>query len=92
MLEVISNGIVWVINFILSLIGTVLSLIVSVLPNSPFEGIVSFANSSGISEYLGYLAWLIPIGYIFDVTALWVTCVSLYYLYSLVMRWIKMIE
>lgn len=92
MLETLMNGITWVFNFLLNLVGGALNLIVSVLPNSPFKPVITYAKEMNISEYLAYLSWLLPIGYILSITAAWVACVSVYYLYSIIMRWIKMIE
>ncbi len=38
------------------------------------------------------IARLIPIGQIIAILETWVTAVAIYYLYSIVLRWIKAIE
>lgn len=92
MLEILMNAVTWLFNFILVLVGGALNLVLSLLPNSPFKGIISWANGLGIKEYLGYLAWLIPIKMILQISVLWVSAIAIYYIYSVIMRWIKMIE
>lgn len=92
MLEGLQNAITWIINFILILVGGALDLILSFLPNSPFSNISLYAERSGIGEFMGYLAWLIPIKQIINITSLWVSCIAIYFIYSIIMRWIKMVE
>lgn len=92
MLEGLMNAVTWLFNFILVLVGGALNLVLSLLPNSPFKGIISWVNGLGIKEYLQYLAWLIPIKIILEITVLWVSAIAVYYIYSIIMRWIKMIE
>ena len=92
MLDFLMNGITWIFNFILRLVGMALGVILSFLPNSPFKGIIEWVNGLGIKEYLSYLAWLVPVKMIVGITAVWVTAVSIYFIYSVIMRWIKMIE
>lgn len=64
------------------------SKLVMVLPYSPFQGFISYLSSV---PYLGYINWFIPMGSIINITAAWTTSISLYYLYSIAMRWIKAI-
>lgn len=63
-------------------------LIVSVLPVSPFKPYLEeFANI----PYLGYLNWFLPIKGMCIIMLAWLTAVTTFYLYSIIMRWIKMI-
>lgn len=62
--------------------------LLSVLPTSPFDQFIKeFANL----PYLGYLNWFIPVGAICKIMLAWLGAISLFYLYSIIMRWIKMI-
>ena len=59
-----------------------------VLPLSPFQQyIASFKNI----PYLGYLNWFLPIGTCIKIGAAWLSAIALFYLYSIIMRWLKMI-
>lgn len=74
-------------NWILSSIGSALT---SVLPTSPFHDIiVNFSNVA--SEYLGWLNWFIPIKEFLAIGGIWLGCISAFYIYSVIMRWVKMI-
>ena len=62
--------------------------IVSVLPASPFAAFVEdFANL----PWLGVLNWFFPVRQCLIVMAAWLGAITLFYLYSVVMRWVKMI-
>ena len=63
--------------------------VLGLLPRSPFTQIQSFL--SPIEPYLGYLNWFVPVNWILSVMLLWLTAVGLFYLYSVIMRWIKLI-
>lgn len=59
-----------------------------VLPRSPFADFVAqFSNL----PYLGYLNWFFPVHECLVVMMAWLTAVALFYVYSIVMRWVKMI-
>ena len=92
MLEFLKDGIVWIINFLIYMLGSLLDLILSFLPNSPFSNIDLFVAKSGISEFFSYLAWLVPIKQIVSIVGLWVACIGLYYIYSVALRWFKIVE
>ena len=59
-----------------------------VLPTSPFR---SFIDSVGDLPYIGYLNWFFPVSEILKITASWLVVIGLFYLYSIIMRWVKMI-
>ena len=84
----ITDFIVYIINKIIYIVGVVINTIFSLLPNTPF----TISDTSVISEYMGYLNWIIPIDKILIVTISWLTAITLYYVYQIVLRWIKAIE
>lgn len=92
MVEFVFNVLIYILNTIIVLFSKVLSLIFSILPNSPFVSLNAMVLDTGIDKYLGYLAWVIPIGNILSILAVWLGCMSIYYVYSIVMRWIKLID
>ena len=59
-----------------------------VLPLSPFQ---QFIQNFRSLPYLGWLNWFFPVRSCLIVMAAWLTCVGLFYGYSIVMRWIKVI-
>lgn len=62
--------------------------IVSVLPSSPFaDAIASFKDL----PYLGWLNWFIPVGTCIKIAGAWLVAIGLFYVYSIAMRWVKMI-
>ena len=71
-----------------ALFNSLKDTIVSVLPLSPFQEFISQFRSL---PYLGWLNWFFPVGDCLTVMAVWLGAVGLFYLYSIVMRWLKMI-
>lgn len=62
--------------------------VISVLPTSPFAKYISMFENL---PYLGILNWFIPVGTIVKVGLSWLTAIALFYVYSIIMRWVKMI-
>lgn len=62
--------------------------IVAVLPLSPFRG---FIDNFQVPEYVGWLNWFFPVREFLLVMAVWLTSIAAFYLYSIIMRWVKMI-
>lgn len=62
--------------------------LVSVLPLSPFQEYIQLFQDL---PYLSWLNWFFPVGDCLTVMAAWLGAVGLFYLYSIVMRWLKMI-
>lgn len=59
-----------------------------VLPLSPFQ---QFIQNFRDLPYLGWLNWFFPVGDCLVVMLAWLGAVGLFYLYSIVMRWLKVI-
>lgn len=62
--------------------------LMEVLPTSPFR---QFLDNFAEIPYLGYLNWFVPVKGILVVMGAWLVAVGLYYLYSIIMRWLKVI-
>lgn len=75
-------------EFLTSIFDAFANLLCSVLPLSPFTQYIDQFRSL---PYLGWLNWFFPVGDCLVVMAAWLTAVGLFYLYSIVMRWVKMI-
>lgn len=74
-----------IIEFINQFLGTILFF----LPNSPFTEFIAEVESW---EWLGWLNWFLPIGTFLEILYVWAGCVSGYYVYSIVLRWIKAVQ
>lgn len=62
----------------------------SVLPLSPFRQFLGeFAVIAG--SKLGWLNWLVPVGPMLTVMGAWLAAITLFYAYSALARWIKII-
>ena len=62
--------------------------IYTVLPLSPFQQYIQLFREL---PYLGWLNWFFPVGDCLVVMLAWLGAVGLFYLYSIVMRWLKVI-
>lgn len=65
-----------------------ISEIVSVLPTSPLR---PFLNQFASLPGLNWLNWFFPVSECLAVLAAWLVAYGLYLIYSVVMRWVKMI-
>ena len=65
--------------------------IVELFPASPFTVLDELGNSE-VYEWLRMVNWFLPIGTFVSILEAWLTCVAVYYVYQIVLRWIKVIE
>jgi len=82
------NFLVSFINLIIKALGAVLSFVLGILPDSPFQAI----SNSPISEFLSTLNFFVPVSEILSIGQAWLVCVGLFYLYQIVLRWVKAIN
>lgn len=66
------------------------SALLVILPTSPFQPLLADL-AIGYPDALAWLNWFIPINEILALLAAWLVAVGIFYLYSIIMRWIKMI-
>lgn len=71
------------------LCGSFLDGLLSLLPLSPFRDAIA---SLGSLPYLGYLNWFIPIGTMVQIGTAWLIAIGMFYLYSVIARWVKLIS
>lgn len=83
-----ANFFISICNGLIKGLGSVLSLIFFALPPSPF----SILDSTPIAEYLPGLNYFIPIKEMMDIGTAWLLCISVYYIYQIVLRWVKAID
>ena len=61
----------------------------NLLPTSPFR---PYINKLASLNFLPYLNLFVPVGTLIAIATAWISCIGLYYLYQLLLRWVKMIE
>lgn len=66
-----------------------LSMLLKVLPYSPF---VEYIDKLEELPYLSYLNWFIPVGEFVAIGTTWLGAIAIYYMYSIILRWIKAID
>ena len=69
-------------------LGLLFSTVVGLLPQSPFNG---FYNLTLDSELLSMVAWFFPVKEMIVTCEAWLVAVSVFYLYSAILRWAKAI-
>ena len=65
------------------------SFLMAVLPHSPFQQYI--AQWQGL-RWLGWLNWFIPVKLCLRIFASWLACLALYYLYRIILRWVKAVS
>jgi len=73
---------------ILSLLKQALSWVVALLPDSPFKLI----DNSPIKDLLPYINWFIPFDFMVTTFTAWLVAIAVYYVYSVILRWVKAIN
>ena len=71
------------------LVNTFLNGLLLLFPRSPFR---SFIVSLEQLPFLGYLNWFVPVGKMVEIGTAWLVAIGMYYLYSVIARWVKLIE
>lgn len=81
-----------VVNAIFRSLVAVVNALVSILPDSPFSGFIDTMQSSIGSELLGYVNYFLPISEFVSILSLWLSGVLLYYVVSVILRWVKAVS
>ena len=69
----------WIIKF--------LNTVLSILPKSPLRPIIEGLDQV---EWLAALNWLVPVGTLSAIGAAWLVAIGTFYLYQVVLRWVKL--
>lgn len=84
----LATAIFAIINKIISVIGSVVTVLWSLLPSSPFT-IIENTEFSGLVAKINYF---LPIYEFVAIMETWLVAIAIFYLYSIFARWIKAIE
>lgn len=74
---------------IIDWIGELGTLVIMLLPNSPFGAIEMPVE---LMRILGYVNWVLPINEIINITSLWLVAIGTFYIYQAILRITKAIE
>lgn len=72
-----------------NLLDKFLQNVLSLFPLSPFRPVIQELTDL---PYLQYINWFVPIGDFIIMGTLWITAIGVYYAWSIVARWIKLIS
>lgn len=67
---------------------SIVSVILSILPNSPLR---PFIDSLTKYEWLGMLNWFLPVGSFVTIGTAWLSAIAVFYTYQLILRWAKVV-
>lgn len=76
-------------NSILTFVQEKGEFLVSFLPRSPFRQII---DRLGDVPYIDTISWFVPIDEIILLLIYWTTAIGLFYVYMIVLRWIKALD
>ena len=76
-------------SMILNGIREIIELVLSLLPDSPFR---EFLDGLSQLPYLGYLNWFLPIADFVKLLGVWCVAVGIFYVVSVILRFVKAID
>lgn len=77
-----------VLNFLGDTFVKFVDIVLSILPPSPFT---LFLNAGVLNDYIKYINYFFPVTELIIVVEAWILCVGIFYIYQVIMRWIKLI-
>ncbi len=77
-------------NVLIKALGVVLTGLLAILPNSPFEKYI--IQNSYIRQFVGYINYFVPVAEMLIVLESWCVAIAVYYGVQIVLRWLKAIE
>lgn len=69
---------------------TFVQSILDLLPRSPFANVLAQLEAADLPG-LAWLNWLLPIPEFLGILGVWLVAIAVYYAYSVIARWIKLI-
>lgn len=63
--------------------------VINLFPGSPFLFIQNLASDPAMASILGMLNWFIPVYSFVAIMETWLIGVGIYYVYQIVLRWLK---
>lgn len=75
-----------IVEFLNSKLGDILFF----LPDSPLPKFWKYVYLD--NQLLSYVNWFIPLDAFVAIGSVWLLCVSGYYIYSIILRWVRAVE
>ena len=72
-----------------NLLDQFLQGVLSLFPLSQFREVIQELESL---PYLGYINWFVPVGDFVKIGTVWLAAIAVYYAWSIIARWIKLIS
>lgn len=72
-----------------NLLDKFLQSVLSLFPLSPFQPVIQELTDL---PYLEYINWFVPVGDLVKIASIWGTAIGVYYAWSIIARWIKLIS
>lgn len=66
--------------------------VIEKLPESPIVAGLRELEGSPIADWLPFINWFVPFRTLLSILGVWLSAVAIYYLFQIVLRWIKVIE
>lgn len=68
---------------------SILQSIINILPDSPFEYLSQIPE---VYQIMKWVNWFVPVKFMLSSMTAWLSAITIYYIYSVIMRWIKAID
>lgn len=75
--------------FMKEMVDKFLSFLLNILPLSPFAPVI---DKLGELPYVGYINYFVPVGTCIKIGEAWLAAIALFYAWSVLARWVKLIE
>lgn len=79
-------------NSLAELLTEGIMAVLAFFPDSPFSALDTLAGDETMATVLGYVNWFIPVNTFVGIFEGWLLCVVLYYVWQVILRWVKVIE
>ena len=76
-------------SFMSEMLSKFFSMILKVFPTDPFMSTIYILQQI---PSLGWLNWIVPVGDMLKIMTLWLGAIVVYYIWSVIARWIKLIQ
>lgn len=76
-------------SYMKQILDKFLYTVLSLFPLSPFMPAILELSSL---PYLGYINWFVPVGDFIKMGTLWITAIGVYYAWSVIARWVKLLS
>lgn len=70
-------------------LNSIAGAVFSFLPDSPFIPFIAVASEW---KWLGWFNWLVPVGSFIKIGGVWLSAVGVYYVYQIILRWVRAVE